>query len=150
LRLYDAERHRLHYQFFGGHDPGVCGLNNSANAHWRLGYPDTGLRIGREALSLAERVGHPFSLELALVASATLHLHRGEPELTLQRLHAAENLVAQQRLAFIREPRFFRGAALAAQGALEEAVACLREGLASPLGAATRSSPVGLACLAGV
>jgi predicted ATPase len=33
------------------------------------------------------------------------------------------------------EPRFIRGAALAMQGALEEAVACLREGLASPLGA---------------
>ena len=149
LRLYDAERHRLHYQFFGGHDPGVCCLNNSANAYWRLGYPDTGLRIGREALSLAERVGHPFSLELALVASATLHLDRGEPELTLQRIRAAEDLVAQQRLAFIREPRFFRGAALAAQGALEEAVACLREGLTSPLGA-TRSGPFGNVCLAGV
>jgi class 3 adenylate cyclase/tetratricopeptide (TPR) repeat protein/energy-coupling factor transporter ATP-binding protein EcfA2 len=149
LRLYDPERHSQHYQLYGGHDPGVCGLSNSANAHWRLGYPDTGLRIGREALSLAERIGHPFSLELALVQSATLHLLRGESELTLQRLRAAEDLVAQQRLAFIQEPRFFRGAALAAQGAQEEAVACLRDGLASPLGA-TRSRPFGLAWLAEV
>jgi class 3 adenylate cyclase/tetratricopeptide (TPR) repeat protein len=149
LRLYDPERDSLHYQLYGGHDPAVCGLSNSAKAHWRLGYPDTGSRILREALSLAERIGHPFSLELALVQSADLHLLRGEPELTLQRLRAAEDLVAQQRLAFIQEPRFFRGAALALQGAREEAVACLREGLASPLGA-TRTRPFGLAALAEV
>jgi class 3 adenylate cyclase/tetratricopeptide (TPR) repeat protein len=149
LRLYDPERRSRQYQLYGGHDPGVCGLSNSANAHWRLGYPDTGLRIGREALSLAECIGHPFSLELALVQSATLHVLRRESELTLQRLRAAEDLVAQQRLAFIQEPRFFRGAALVAQGALEEALACLREGLASPLGA-TRSRPFGLAWLAEV
>jgi predicted ATPase len=134
LRLYDPERHSLQYQLYGGHDPGICGLGNSANAHWRLGYAETGLGIDREALSLAERIGHPFSLELALVQSATLHLRRGEPGLALQRLRAAEDLVAEQRLAFIQEPRFFRGTALAAQGALTEAVACLREGLASPLG----------------
>jgi class 3 adenylate cyclase len=134
LRIYDPERHSLHYQLYGGHDPGVCGLGNSANAHWRLGYPEMGLAIDREALSLAEHIGHPFSLELALVQSATLHLRRGEPGLALQRLRAAEELVAEQRLAFIQEPRFFRGTALAAQGALAEAVACLREGLAGPLG----------------
>jgi predicted ATPase len=40
-----------------------------------------------------------------------------------------------------------RGAALSAQGAVEEAVACLREGLAGRLGT-TRSRPYGLACLA--
>ena len=64
-----------------------------------------------------------------------LHVDRGEPEMALQRLAAAEALVAEQRLGFIVEPRFMRGAALSAQGAFEEAVACLREGLASRLGA---------------
>ena len=33
------------------------------------------------------------------------------------------------------EPRFLRGAALSGNGALDDAVACLREGLASRLGA---------------
>jgi class 3 adenylate cyclase/tetratricopeptide (TPR) repeat protein len=146
-RLYDPERHSLRYQLYGGHDPGVCAHSNSAMAHWVLGYPETGLAIGSEALSLAERIGHPFSLELALVQSATLHLCRGEPELALQRLGAAEELVVRQRLAFVQEPRFFRGIALSEQGALREAVACLREGLAGPLGA-TRSRPRGLAGLA--
>jgi len=81
-------------------------------------------------LALAERIGHPLSLEEALVYDAKLHVDRGEPELALQRLEAAEALVAEARLSFALEPRFLRGAALTAQGALDEAVACLREGIA--------------------
>jgi hypothetical protein len=64
-----------------------------------------------------------------------LHVDRGEAETALPRLAAVEALVAEQRLGFIVEPRLIRGAALRALGALEEAVVCLREGLASRLGA---------------
>jgi predicted ATPase len=53
----------------------------------------------------------------------------------------------EQRLAFVLEPRFLRGAALSAQGAFEEAVVCLREGLAGRLGT-MRFRPYGLARLA--
>ena len=67
--------------------------------------------------------------------------------MALQRLGAAEAVVAEQRLAFVVEPRFLRGAALSAQGAFEDAVACLREGLAGPLGA-TYARPYALARLA--
>src|SRR5258708_7898338 len=118
-----------------------------AQAHWLLGYPEKGLAIGSEALVLAEHIAHPFSLQQAWLNIAIFHLDRGEPELALQRLGAAEALVAEQRLAFTQEPRFLRGAALSAQGAFEEAVACLREGLAGRLGA-TRARPYGLAGLA--
>jgi len=113
----------------------VCARGFSAQAAWALGHPDKGLAFGCEALALAELIAHPLSLEDALLWDAILHLDRGEPETAQQRLEAAEALVAEQRLGFIVEPKFIRGAALAIQGALEEAVACLREGLASPLGA---------------
>jgi predicted ATPase len=66
-----------------------------------------------------------------------LHVDRGEPELALQRLEVAEMLVTEQRLGFVMEPRFLRGAALSAQGAFDEAVACLRDALAGWLGART-------------
>ncbi len=134
-RLYDPQRHRSHRLLYGGHDPGVCARGFSAQAAWALGHPDKGLAFGCEALALAELIAHPLSLEDALLWDAILHLDRGEPETAQQRLEAAEALVAEQRLGFIVEPRFIRGAALIMQGALEEAVACLREGLASPLGA---------------
>ena len=64
----------------------------------------------------------------------------------MRRLSAAEELVADQRLGFILEPHFLRGAALTAQGAFEDAVACLREGLAGRLGT-LRDRPYGLARL---
>jgi predicted ATPase len=83
---------------------------------------------------------------MALFYNTVIHLDRGEAELALQRLARAEALVSEQRLAFVLEPRFFRGAALSLQGAFEEAVACLHEGLAGPFGANWR--PYGLARLA--
>jgi len=75
------------------------------------------------------------------------HLECGQPDLALQRLEAAETLVAEQRLAFLYDPQFFRGAALSAQGAFEEAAACLREGLTGSLGPRF-FRPYGLARLA--
>jgi predicted ATPase len=81
-----------------------------------------------------------------LFRDATLHLDRGDPQLALERVGAAEALAADQRLGFSMEPRFLRGAALSAQGAFEDAVACLREGLAGRL--AMRDRPYGLSRLA--
>jgi len=146
-RLYDAERHRAHRLLYGGHDPGVCAGYLGALAYWALGYPDRALEIGSEALALAERIAHPFSLEIAQLFIAVLHLDRYEPELALQRLAIAEALAAEQRLAFLMEPRFLRGAALTMQGAFDEAVACLQEGLAGGVGAML-FRPYGLARLA--
>jgi hypothetical protein len=74
------------------------------------------MALGNDALALAERITHPFSVEGALLWNAILNLDRGEPELALQQLEAAEALVAEQRLALFWEPRFLRGAALSAQG----------------------------------
>jgi class 3 adenylate cyclase/tetratricopeptide (TPR) repeat protein len=130
-QLYDPERHRLHRHLYGGHDPGSCARYMGAQAYWLLGYPEKGLASSSEALALAERIAHPFSFALALQYVAMLHLDRGEPELALQRINAVEALATEQRLGFVLEPKLLRGAALTALGALEEAVACLREGLAS-------------------
>jgi predicted ATPase len=145
-RLYDPERHRLHHQLYGGHDPGACACYFGAQIHWLLGYPDQGMSLGREALALAEQISHPFSSALALQYNSMVHLDRGETELALQRLEVAEALAAEQRLSFVVEPRLLRGAALTAQGAFDEAVVCLREGLAEP--SAMRVRCYGLATLA--
>jgi class 3 adenylate cyclase/predicted ATPase len=146
-RLYDSERHRSHRLLYGGHDPGVCADSLGALGYWLLGYPERALVVASAALALAERIAHPFSLELALIYNGMLRLDCGEPTLALQQLDTAEALASEQRLGFIFEPRFVRGAALRAQGATEESVACLRAGLASQLGARS-FRPYGLACLA--
>src|SRR5262245_35472241 len=145
--LYDPERHRSLHQFYGGHDPGMCACTFGAQAQWLLGYPEKGLALGSEGLALAERIAHPFSLALALQYNSMLHLDCGESELALQQLEAADALGAEQRLGFVLEPKLLRGAALTSQGAFEEAVACLGEGLAGPAGT-TRLRSYGLAMLA--
>jgi tetratricopeptide (TPR) repeat protein len=146
-RLYDPERHRSHRLQYGGHDPGVCGRFIGGQAHWLLGYPEKGLALANAALALAERIAHPFSLASALLFNGVLHLDCGDPDSALRLLGVAEALAAEQRLGFVVEPRFIRGAALSAQGAFEEAVACLREGLAGRLGA-IQFRPYALARLA--
>jgi len=145
--LYDPERHRLLHQLYGGHDPGMCACTFGAQAQWLLGHPQKGLALGGEGLALADRIAHPFSLALALQYNSMLHLDCGESGLALQQLEAAEALAADQRLGFILEPQLLRGAALTSQGAFEEAIACLSEGLAGPAGT-TRLRCYGLAMLA--
>jgi class 3 adenylate cyclase len=146
-RLYDPERHRSHRLLYGGHDPGVCAGKVGAKALWMLGFPDKALTLDSESLALAERIAHPFSLLDALLFTIMFRLDRGEPALALRQLEAAEALAAEQRLGFNFEPRFLRGAVLSGQGAFEEGSACLREGLASRLGA-MRFRLYGLAQLA--
>ena len=145
-QIYDPDRHSLHRQLYGGHDPGVCARYMGAQAHWLLGYPEKGLAISSEGLALAEQIGHPFSLGTTLVMNAMFHLDRDEPELALRRLEAAEALAAEQRLSLVLEPQLLRGAILTAQGAFGEAVACLRHGLADRPRARLR--PYGLCRLA--
>src|SRR5262249_55586651 len=140
-RLYDPERHHTHRLLYGGHDPGVFAGYMGGQIHWVLGYPEKDFTIGRERLALAEHVAPPLSLEFVLVFNAMLHVDRGEPELALQRLEVAEMLVTEQRLGFVMEPRFLRGAALSAQGAFDEAVACLRDALAGGPRAGTLRPP---------
>jgi predicted ATPase len=144
-RLYDPERHRSHRLLYGGHDPGVCAGYFGAQVNWLLGYPERGLALGSAALALAERIAHPFSIAAALLFNAMLYLDRGETEIALQRLDAAEALSAEQRLSFVLEPRLLRGGALTAQGAFEDAVSCLRQGLEAQR--INQSRPLGFALL---
>ncbi len=128
-RLYDLERDRSHALRYGGHDPGVCACNMAGFAEWLLGYPDTALASSVEALAIAERLAHPFSLNIAHFWAAVLHQFRREPEASLRRLDAAEAVAVEHRLAWIFNPRVLRGGALAAEGAVEEGVLALRAGL---------------------
>jgi len=115
--------------------------------YWVLGYPQKGLNLAAEAVALSEHLAFPLNSELALLYNAMLHLERGEPELALRRIGTAEALAMEQRLAFVVEPQFLRGAALTELGAYADAVVCLREGLAGRLGT-MRDRPYGLARLA--
>jgi predicted ATPase len=114
---------------YGGHDPGVCARSIGGFTNWLIGYPDQALASAADALALAERLGHPFTLGTTLLQATVFHQLRREPGMALQRAHAAEIVATEQRLGLHIDFRVLRGGALAAQGAGAEAVAIIREGL---------------------
>jgi len=127
--LYDPTKHASHRFVYGGHDPGVCAGNIGAQVEWLLGYPEKALASIADALALAERIAHPFTLSLVFINSSVVYLNRHEPERALRQLEAAEVLAAEQRLYLIYEPGMLRGVALRGQGAVDEAIARIREGI---------------------
>jgi predicted ATPase len=147
--LYDPEKHASHRLVYGGHDPGVCAGYVGAQVEWLLGYPEKARASIAAALALAERIAHPFTLGLVLTYSSVVYLNRREPERALRPLEAAEVLAAEQRLSLHFEPGILRGAALLGQGAVDEAIARIREGVTrwTRLGR-TILLPYGLAFLA--
>ena len=114
-----------------------------------LGYPDKALASIAKGLALAERIAHPFTLSTVLANYSVLYLNRREPEHALSQLAAAEVLAAEQRLSLVYEPGILRGVALLGQGAVDEAIARIREGVAKWTGLGrTVNLPHGLASLA--
>ena len=127
--LYDPTKHASHRLVYGGHDPGVCARVHGAQAEWLLGYPEKALASIADALALAARLAHPYTLGVALSWSSVVYLNRREPERALRQLEAAEALAAEQRLSLTFETGMLRGVALFEQGAVDEAIARIREGV---------------------
>jgi predicted ATPase len=85
------------------------------------------MKWSRLDIGPANRLPEP---SVALNISAVVYLNRREPERALRQLEAAEVLAAEQRLSLLYEPGMLRGAALLGQGAVEDAIARIREGAA--------------------
>ena len=97
--MYDAEKHHPHAYMFG-HDPGVFAL---AHVGWTLtfmGRVDEGLFRSQQSVQLAEKLGHPNSLALALHFAAAVHQLRGEPKEALARSDAQVKLAGEEVLPF--------------------------------------------------
>jgi class 3 adenylate cyclase/predicted ATPase len=127
--LYDFEQHRLHAEIYG-HDPGVCARTVGAWSEWLLGHPDKALARINDALALADRLTHPFSLAMARVHASILHQFRRDSEMVLQCIGSAEALAAEKRLALPLDPRVPRGWALLVPDGIAAAVASFRAALA--------------------
>ena len=73
--IYNPDQHRsLAYLY--ANDPGVVSRAYNAYALWYLGYPDTARARAREAIELAENLGHPWIYVYALTFSNAVALCR--------------------------------------------------------------------------
>jgi class 3 adenylate cyclase/predicted ATPase len=130
--LYDPERHRPLAFLYGGADAGVARLSYAALTLWHLGYPDQALKRGSEALALAQRLSHPFSLAIAGNLFGVLRQYRREARAAQE---AAESVVALSTergfTLWLALATGLRGWAMAQQGRHEQGIAQIQEGLAA-------------------
>jgi predicted ATPase len=129
IALYDP--HQGHAQFLsGGADPGVACLSWAAWTLWLLGYPDRSLRRMDEALTLARALSDAYSLGFALYFASTLYIWRREVQ-PVQETLAAMMAISQEQ-GFVRwlgGGMIKQGWILAQQGAVQEAMAQMHQGL---------------------
>ncbi|MBM4297146.1 MAG: hypothetical protein FJ143_05345 [Deltaproteobacteria bacterium] len=133
--LYDPEKHRQYASLYAGHDPGVCALRHAAMTLWLLGYPDRALEKSRDALALAHKLSHPYSLIHALFYSAWIHQQRGERQAVREYADTGTELAIEQGL----KRRALQGVAL--QGWImtqednwQEGIDRLRQGVGADFG----------------
>jgi predicted ATPase len=85
-----------------------------------------------DALTLAHKLSHPFSLALTLYFTAEFHQRCGAVQAAQERAEAVITLCSEQGFPFWFAPgTILRGWALAEQGQEEEGVAQIRHGLAA-------------------
>jgi class 3 adenylate cyclase/predicted ATPase len=135
VELYDPHEHRHYASLYGGHDPGVCGLRHAAMTLWLLGYPDQALEKSRDALTLARKLSHPYSLVHALFYSAWVHQQRGEIQAVHEQVEAGVALAAEQ--GFTRragQGAVLQGWVMAQEGKWQEGILKIRQGSASGFG----------------
>jgi predicted ATPase len=132
ISLYDPERHRPLVSRYGGVDAGVGSLSHAAWTLWHLGYPNQALKRGNEALTLAGRISHPFSLGFAGSFVGILCRFRREASAAQEHAESAIALCAEHGFSQVSALAIsLRGWAIAEQGQNEEGIAQIQEGLAA-------------------
>jgi predicted ATPase len=137
-RIYDPEQHHTHaYRY--GNDPGIACMVHEALVLWILGYPDQALAMSREAVSLARRLAHPFSIAQALVYSTFVHQCRREAQFIPELAEEAKALAVKHGFRFwLAEATMSGGWAMAVQGEVTQGLENLQNGISDFLATGAR------------
>ena len=126
---YDPDQHSSG-RFRLGNNPGVPCYTTSALALWMLGFPDRALGRANDALALANRLNHPFSMAYASFHTGLLHLWRREPELVQERVRAMLPIAEKHEFQIWRALALcLQGAAMAEMGRAEEGLMQANRGI---------------------
>ncbi len=97
---------------------------------WMLGFPDRALERANDAVALANRLNHPFSMAYALFHTGLLHLWRREMELVQERAQAALDIAKKHEFhIWVAVATCLHGAGLAGMGRVEEGLAQINQGI---------------------
>ena len=131
LALYDPQQMRAHALRYG-QDSGVACRLFGALCLWMLGYPDQARRWNEVALSQAQGLSHAYTLAQTLLFSTILHQWRGEASTAQERAEALLALCTEHGFAmYLLWGTVLQGAVLTAQGAWEEGLVQMHDGLAA-------------------
>jgi predicted ATPase len=129
IALYNSQRQ--HVRGLGiGPDPGVVGLNVSAFFLWAGGYPDRAYNRAADAIALAQKLNHPYSLTYA-------QFHNGLLNMWLRNHESVRD--SAQTVLKLAETHGFQiwsaigscllGAALVNTGGIDQGLALIEQGL---------------------
>jgi predicted ATPase len=131
MALYNLQQHRDHALLYG-QDPGMGCRAYAALVLWVLGYPDQALQRIQEALALAQKLTHPFSLAFALTFAAWHHGLRREWPAAQEQAETLMVLAREQEFAqWLAVGLMQWGWTLASQGQSEAGITQIRQGLAA-------------------
>jgi predicted ATPase len=129
IALYDPRQHAGHAHLYG-QDPKSGCLAFGAVALWALGYPDLAKERSRQAIALAEELGHPTSRALALYFGAMLHHYCREAPAVEEHTEATTAIAKEHRLSlWLANGLVMGGWAQAERGDFADGIPMLRRGL---------------------
>jgi predicted ATPase/DNA-binding winged helix-turn-helix (wHTH) protein len=111
-------------------DPQLSCLLYVARSLWSLGYPDQARLRAEEALALAQRLSHPYSLVWSQSFIADLYQLRGDDDAALALIEASLRMAEKQGLPYwMARGLCMHGVLLAKQGRRDEGIAQMGQGL---------------------
>jgi len=121
---------RRSQSFRFGNNPGVTSYTTSALCLWMLGFPDRALKLTDDAILLANKLNHPFSVAYALFHTGLLHLWRGDGEMVLQRSEEALEIARKHEFQIWNAvATCLHGAALAGTGQANNGLMEFKQGI---------------------
>jgi predicted ATPase/class 3 adenylate cyclase len=98
---YNPDQHRSR-RFRLGNDSGVACYTTSALALWMLGFSDRALQRADDAVALAMKLNHPFTMAYALFHTGLFHLLRREMEIVQGRAKAVLDIAEEHEFQIWR------------------------------------------------
>ena len=127
--LYDPQRHAS-LRFVYGHDPGVSGYDQLSYPLWVLGYPEQAQQAVKNALTLAHKLSHPWSIAYALAFAAGQALFWRNYSLAQEYAEATLALSAEHEFDWwTAMANVFCGKALVEQGQSVKGLSQIQQGI---------------------
>lgn len=131
LALYESRQHPIYVSLYGL-DEGVVCLVDAGCVLWFLGYPDQAIQRSGEAISLAQKLAHPFSLALAMNLAILPHQLRRETQRVQEQAEVAVAFLTKHGFAhWLAVNAMYQGWGRAVQKQEEAGITQMRQGLAA-------------------